>query len=246
MPEIPSIFEKQIDFDPAGDFEAFVHQAPAKWAVYLMTDASDRPIQLLCVKNLRSSLKRRLSGEEPAAGLSKRVDYREVVRRIRWRRVDSAFEADWVYFEVARQVFPQSYRGMVGFRPAWFLHVNSESRFPRYVKTIDLTPRAGEFLGPVEDKHAAARLIELVEDAFDLCRHYNLLTVAPGASACAYKGMGKCPAPCDGSISMDQYRRLMELSEKTLIDPSETIREQTRRMQAAAGELRFELAAKIK
>src|SRR5207237_9927310 len=79
-----------------------------------------------------------------------------------------------------------------------------------------------------------------------LCRHYNLLTAAPGASACAYKGMGKCPAPCDGSISMGQYRRLMELSEKTLIDPSETIREQTSRMQAAAGELRFELAARIK
>jgi len=246
MPEIPTIFEKQIDFEPGCDFEAFLRQSPAKWAVYLMTDASDRPIQLLCVKNLRASLKRRLSGEEAAAGLSKRVDYREVVRHVRWRRVDSAFEADWIYFEVARQVFPQSYRGMVGFRPAWFLHVNPESRFPRYVKTIDLTPRAGMFLGPVEDKHAAARLIELVEDAFDLCRHYHLLTAAPDASACAYKGMGKCPAPCDGSISMDQYRRLLELSEKTLVDPSETIRQQTARMQSAAAELRFELAAKIK
>ena len=42
------------------------------------------------------------------------------------------FEADWVYYETARRVFPQTYRGMVGFRPAWFLQVDPKSSFPRY------------------------------------------------------------------------------------------------------------------
>jgi len=96
VPEIASIFDHQLDFDPAGDFEEFVRQAPARWVVYLLSDADDRPVQLLCVKNLRNSLKRRLGEGEPDAGLSKRVNYRELVRRVRWRRVDSAFEADWI------------------------------------------------------------------------------------------------------------------------------------------------------
>lgn len=246
MREVESIFERQIEFDPSADFEAFLREAPAKWVVYLMSDADDRPVQLLCVKNLKYSLKRRLGGTEPTAGLSRRVDYRQLVRRVRWRRVDSAFEADWIYFEVARQVFPQSYQGMVGFRPAWFLHVDPDAPFPRYGKTIDLSPRTGEFLGPIEDKHAAGRLIEMVEDAFDLCRYYNVLTESPHGRACAYKEMGKCPAPCDGGISMEQYRRLVDYSLRALIDPAEMVREQTRRMQSAAAELRFELAAKIK
>ncbi|HWE03244.1 MAG TPA: hypothetical protein VG326_12620 [Tepidisphaeraceae bacterium] len=246
MQEIPPIFEREMDFDPRGDFEAFAKLAPAKWAVYLLCDAADRPVQLLCVKNLRYSLRRRLGSDGEQGGVSRRVNYRELVRRVKWRRVDSAFEADWIYYEAARAVFPESYRGMVGFRPAWFVHVDPEAGFPRYVKTTDLSPRPGALIGPLEDKHAAARLIETVEDAFDLCRYFNVLTQAPTGAACAYKEMGKCPAPCDGSVAMAQYRRLVEWSARILVDPAEFLRGHTERMKAAASELRFETAAKIK
>jgi excinuclease UvrABC nuclease subunit len=159
--------------------------------------------------------------------------------------VDSAFEADLVYLEIAREVFPASYRGMVGFDPAWFVQVNPENNFPRYVKTID-PRRAGVVIGPFGDKHAAARFIQLVEDAFDLCRYYNILVEAPRGRACAYKEMGKCPAPCDGSISMEQYRELIAWSARTVVSPGEFIEEHTQRMNAAAAELNFESAGKIK
>jgi hypothetical protein len=135
---------------------------------------------------------------------------------------------------------------MVGFRPAWFIHVNPDANFPRYTKTIDLLIRTGILIGPIEDKNAAGRMIELIESCFDLCRYYNILVEAPRGKACAYKEMGKCPAPCDGSISMPQYRQLIEWSARVVTDPADFIREQTRRMQQAAGELRFETAAKIK
>jgi excinuclease UvrABC nuclease subunit len=234
-----------IEFSPEDDPEAFLKRVPARWVVYLLADAVDRPVQLLCVRNLRYSLKRRLGGSEQV-GPSKRVNYRDLVRRIYWRRVDSAFEADWIYYEAARRLFPDTYQGMVGFRPAWFVHVNPDANFPRYTKTIDPTTKTGVLLGPLEDKHAAARLMQLAEDAFDLCRYYNILVEAPRAKACAYKEMGKCPAPCDGSISMEQYRRMIEWSAAVVVDPAEFVAEQTWRMQAAAADLRFESAAKIK
>jgi excinuclease UvrABC nuclease subunit len=135
---------------------------------------------------------------------------------------------------------------MIGMRPAWFLHVNPDADFPRYTKTTDLGITTGVLLGPLEDKNAAGKLIEDVADWFDLCRYYHILVEAPRAKACAYKEMGKCPAPCDGSISMPQYRRMIEWSSRAIVDPNELIREQTARMQAAAKELRFESAAKIK
>jgi excinuclease UvrABC nuclease subunit len=237
----------RADFEPSGDFDSFRKSAPAKWVVYLMTDVNDRPVQLLCVKNLRYSIERRLAAHEqvePPA--TRRINYREIVRRIHWRRVDSAFEADLIYLEAARLAFPQSYQEMVGFRQAWFVHVDPDSKFPRYVKTTDLGNRTGTYVGPFEDRNAAAKLIEQVEDWFDLCRYYNVLVESPRGKPCAYKEMGKCPAPCDGTISLEQYRRLVDLSLSTLIDPREMIRLQESRMKQAAAELKFESAAKIR
>jgi excinuclease UvrABC nuclease subunit len=239
-------FDRELPFDPAGDFDAFARDIPAKWAVYLMSDEAGRPVQLLCVKNLRYSVKRRLGIDEELTGPNRRVDYRGLVRRVSWRRVDSAFEADCIYLEFARALFPQTYQGMVGFRPAWFVHVNPDSPFPRYTKTIDLSIRTGVLMGPLEDKHAAGRLVEQAADWFDLCRYYNILIESPNGKACAYKEMGKRPAPCDGSISMDQYRRLVDWSARSIVDPAELIRDQKKRMSAAAAELRFETAGKIK
>jgi excinuclease UvrABC nuclease subunit len=240
------IFRHCTAFDPAGDLEAFLKTVPAKWVVYLLADATDQPVQLLCVKNLRASLRRRLGGDVEPCARSKRIDYRELIRRIHWRRVDSAFEADAVYLEAARAFFPRTYRGMTGFGPAWFIHVNPDANFPRYTKAIDLAPRPGLLIGPIEDKYSAARLIEDTVDRFDLCRYYNILVESPNATACAYKEMGKCPAPCDGSISMEHYRHLVEWSARSMVDPSELIQLNTHRMQAAACELKFESAAKIK
>jgi hypothetical protein len=243
-------FHDSIAFDPGADFDAFLKRVPARWVVYLLGDADERPVQLLCVKNLRYSLKRRLvdddAGPEGLAGPSRRIDYRQIVRRVWWRRVDSAFEADVVYLESARQFFPQTYRAMTGLRPAWFLHVDPDAEFPRYARTTDLSIRSGMLIGPVEDRQTANELIEQVADWFDLCRYYHILTEAPHGLACAYKEMGRCPAPCDGSISMDQYRRLVQISVSAVVAPRGMIEDQKQRMQAAAGELRFETAARIK
>src|SRR5580704_11708912 len=147
-------FDHHARFDPAEDFEQFLKQISAKWVIYLLADENDQPVQLLCVKNLRYSLKRRLGGNE-MIGPTRRVNYRDLIRNIHWRRVDSAFEADWLYYEAARQIFPQSYQGMVGFRPAWFIHLDPDSAFPRYQKTIRLNSPTGVCIGPIEDKHAA-------------------------------------------------------------------------------------------
>lgn len=245
MPDLPAIFDSRLEFAPGVEAEAFLKQLPGRWAVYLFADQADQPVQLLCVKNLRASVKRRLFGDEPI-GPSKRVNYRDIVRRIYWQRVDSSFEADWVYLEAARQLFPQSYRGMTGFRPAWFIHVNADAAFPRYTRTMDPTTKTGLLIGPVEDKHAAARVIELVEDTFDLCRYFNILVAAPHGKACAYKEMGKCPAPCDGSIGIDRYRETIRESAAAIVDPRPFIARENSRMKEAAAALQFELAARIK
>lgn len=267
MGSLAEIFDRHVAFDPAHDFDAFLKSVPGKWVVYLMAGANDEPVQLLCVKNLRYSLERRLGTVEPtvekvaeaaeqvidslqaagaALGLSRKVNYREIVRRVYWTRVDSAFEADAMFLEAARHVFPQTYRGMFGFRPAWFVHANPWATFPRYTKTNEPVKQSGVVLGPIEDKHAAQKLVHLAENLFDLCRDYSILAQSPHGGPCAWRQMNKCVGPCDGSIDLDAYRQLIAFSAAVLAEPDDYIREQRRRMKAAAAELRFEVAEKIK
>lgn len=311
------LFDGEADFSFLGEgveadgtggrLEAALERVPARWVVYLMVGENDAPVQLLCVRNLRQSLRRRLGtpvvatgretgpvvevgadpvndrrGAEPQAtevhtaerqkaeetgtdrpgsdrpgpervGAERRIDYRQIVRRVYWRRVDSAFEADLLYLAAVRQVFPATYTELIGFRPAWFLHVDVASAHPRYVRTTDLTvagrlheERGGVLLGPVEDRTSAGKLIEALEGAFDLCRYHQELLAAPGGRACAYKEMHRCPAPCDGSVSMQQYRQLVALSLRCVLDPLDAVREHEARMRQAAAELRFEIAGQIR
>jgi excinuclease UvrABC nuclease subunit len=160
--------------------------------------------------------------------------------------VDSSFEADWIYLLAARAIFPESYRGMVGYRPAWFIHVNPRTTYPRYIKTIILSGQTGTYFGPIQDKHAAQKLVHHIENLFDLCRDYTILTQSPHAGPCAWKQMGKCVGPCDGSVSLEAYRDLVQLSADVVADPQPYIEQQRERMQEAAHDLRFETAAKIK
>lgn len=239
------IFTDHAAFDPSGDLDTFLKSVPARWVIYLMSDAAGQPIQLLCVKNLRASLKRRLGGDEPV-GPTRKVNYRDVVRRISWRRVDSVFEADWQYHDAARVLFPDTYGGMSGFRKTWWICVNPDATHPRYTKTNDPTGNAGQYFGPIEEKHAAGKLVQHIEALFDLCRDYRILTQSPHAGPCAWKQMNKCVGPCDGTISMEAYRQLIAHSADVLADPAAAVDRETQRMQAAAAALAFESAAGIK
>ena len=93
---------------------------------------------------------------------------------------------------------------------------------------------AGTLQAETNAEHAAARLIQLVEDSFDLCRYYNILVESPNTKACAYKEMGKCPAPCDGTIPMSQYHQMIEQSVTAIVSPGNFIDRQTRQMNEAA------------
>ena len=246
MPDLTTLLPDALGYDPDADFYAAALAAPAKWAVCLLEAADGRPVQLLSVKNLRYCLRRRLAAPDADGGPTRRVDYRQIVRTVRWRRVDSEFEADLIYLEAARRLFPDTYRSMTGYRPAWFVHVNPDTAFPRFTKTADLSLSTGVYLGPLDSKGDAAKLIEQTQDLFDLCRFYPILVQAPDGAACAYKEMGKCPAPCDGSISMESYRHTVRWAADSVPDPAPLLADATARMKSAAAALNFEAAGRVK
>ena len=237
-------FQETVAYDPAEPVEALAERVPAAWCVYLLGDVAGRPVQLLCVKNLRASLRRRLGEPEPGDGPSRRIDYAALVRTISWTRVDSDFEQDAVYLEAARTLFPETYGAVLGFRPAWFVEVDPAATHPRFVRTNEPAAGARAF-GPLAEKGAAQKLAHAIEDLFDLCRDPAALAAAP-AGPCQWRQMGKCVGPCDGSVSLPAYRALVAHAADVLGDVDRAAVDVELRMRRAAAAQQYEAAGRIK
>jgi len=222
---------------------------PAKPGVFTFEDSGGGTLALATTSNLRRTIASRLRSPDAHAGRTRRVDYRSLVRTVLAVPVGSAFEADWAYLQLARIRLPNTYRSLLDRWQAFFIQCDPDAAFPQFVKTVHPEMCADStrvHLGPIADKHAAGRFIEALVDAFDLCRYHHILVQAPHGAACAYKEMGRCPAPCDGSISMDQYRATM----RDAIEFARTPREQWQAtiegsMRRASADLEFESAANL-
>jgi hypothetical protein len=120
--------------------------------------------------------------------------------------VFSRFEGDWVYLESVRGLFSRTYRRMIRMWRAAWLCVDVDASAPHFEATDAPIGPAGTCFGPFATLKAARRHAEMLEDLFDLCRYPHVLAQSPHGAACAYKQMGRCPAPCDGSVAMSVYR----------------------------------------
>lgn len=247
---------------------------PALPGVFVFEDENGGVLALAVTANLRRLVRARLdppssspevenpSSQEPNADTadtvvnhdppsSRRIDYRKLTRIVRAGTVGSSFEAEWLYLQYARRLLPTTYASLLDRWRTWFVHVNPEADHPRWTKTprpfAAPTGETGCYFGPIADKHAAARYIETIEDAFDLCRYHHILVQSPDASACAYKEMGRCPAPCDGSISLDDYREMIRQAADFAATPIASWRAARDDDMIRAGEqLDFEAAARFK
>ncbi len=179
---------------------------------------------------------------------SRRINLSEIVRRIWWRPAHSQFELALEYYRLARVLMPQNYRKLLGFGPAWFVHVDPEAERPQFVagKFVRSAPDEVD-LGPFATQGDAGRFIEILQDTFDLCRYHHILEQSPYGQACAYFEMGKCPAPCDGSIPLTRYREMIAEALRFTCGEHEPVYARLESaMRDAAGEQQYERAAALK
>lgn len=219
---------------------------PAKPGVLIIEDETGSTLALLQTADLRRAARGRLGPLDPEHARSRQADLRPIARRVLACTVGSAFESDWATLQLARLRLPHAYKSMLDRWQSWFLHIDADAKFPQWIKTAHPTEARGVHIGPMADKHAAARLREMLEDAFDLCRYHHILVQAPQGSACAYKEMGRCPAPCDGTVSMDHYRKQVGDSITFARSHAEARLNLERQMHEHAAAMNFEQASRCK
>lgn len=132
---------------------------------------------------------------------------------------------------------------------------NRRSRFPDKVHWLKLTnepwPRLSlvrrvldddaDYLGPFSSRKRAERSLAALHEAFPVRQCSGRLPLAPSRSACVLAEMGRCLAPCDGSVDIDGYASMVaDLRDNLLRRADEVVEAISTRMQALATEERYE------
>ncbi len=250
LPDLETLFTHTID---AGALPtAGVSPRPA---VYLLA-ADQKPILLATTANLKRAIQMRLgAGADP-----RKTDYAAITTHVRWRYVGSALAASWWYYLAALCLYPANYRSLLSWRAPWFIRISGAGSdgIPSIEITNQLDSADAHAFGPFSARSSARAAADLIIELFDLCRYEEILRKAPHGQACAYKEMGKCPAPCDGSVPLHRYHDAVAEAAALLrhIGPAcgphgdaaeiAWYAASTQEMKRAAVQMEFRQAAKIK
>lgn len=240
--ELSSLFPNRIDVQ--GEPASWAGTLPGGGGVYVLADEQDRLILLASGESLRRIITFRLAPPQEAS--KKRADLAAITRRIYWQRTYSAFETNYLFHRTARTLMPDRYLKLCSFGACWFLTINPADTIPRWAATRQLSQKGLNF-GPFPTRAGVEQFTEILDDLFSLCRYYSILEQVPNGQPCAYFEMGKCPAPCNGRISMDEYRRTVSLAADFAGgNRNETIEQWQTAMYSAARRQQFEQAEQYK
>ena len=189
-------------FGPARD-EEFFRALPARPAVFLI-EAKQHGGQPYLVRtaDLRRRVERLLRAPaEP----TKRLNLREFAAGVRYRLTGSTFEQALVFYQHAREKFPQRYRDLARLRPPVLLKVNLRNEYPRCYITRRVVGSGGFYFGPFPARKAAESFANEFLNLFKIRRCQIKIRRDPSFPGCIYSEMRMCLAPCFAGCSKQEY-----------------------------------------
>jgi DNA polymerase III subunit epsilon len=138
---------------------------------------------------------------------------------------------------------------------------NRRSKFPERTQWIKITdepfPRlsvvrvvrddGATYFGPFSRRQAAEDVTLAIYDGFPIRQCTPRLSTTAPISACALAGLGRCAAPCDGTISRDGYGEIVETVRAALsMDARSAVLGIQTRLRRLISQQRFEEAEIIR
>ncbi|WP_375423154.1 DEDD exonuclease domain-containing protein [uncultured Friedmanniella sp.] len=123
----------------------------------------------------------------------------------------------------------------------------TEEAFPRLSVVRTVREDGATYFGPFSRRQAAEDVVLAVYDSFPLRQCTPRLSAAGTGTACALAGMGRCCAPCDGSVSPDAYGGIVAQVRDTFsADARPAVAGVRTRLLRLVDQQRFEEAATIR
>lgn len=168
------------------------------------------------------------------------------VRDIEWIVVDTEIEALVLECTLIKKHRPPFNVRMRDDKSYPYITITDED-FPRVMFTRRVRKDKAKYFGPYPSAFAVRDTLQLLHKTFPLIPCGKSWTGAPVQRPCLYFHLGRCLGPCAGLADRGEYRKVLDKVERFLGGKEEMMVEDLKKeMVAAAEELDFEKAAKIR
>jgi excinuclease UvrABC nuclease subunit len=130
----------------------------------------------------------------------------EAVRRIAYQPTASPFEASWLLYLAAKDVWADDYRQRLRLKPPACVKLHMANAFPRTSVTTQIAGGDALYFGPFRSRSQAEAFDGRLLDFFGVRRCVENLEPSPGHPGCIYGEMGKCLRPCQEAVTSEDYR----------------------------------------
>jgi len=216
---------------------------PEKPGVYMFRDRRGRILYVGKARNLRNRLK---SYFQQSANLDPRKA--AMLRRVRDFAIvvtETEVEALALEANLIKQHKPRYNVILRDDKNYPYLKLTINEEWPRLEVVRRITKDGSLYFGPYIPASSVRETLAFVRRHFNIrpCRYRLDRPMRP----CVQYQMGRCPAPCAGLVSREEYLKAVGEVERFLKgEKKELIEDLEARMQRYAGELRFEEAARIR
>lgn len=207
--------------------------------VYLFRDDRGQVLYVGTSRDLRTRVRSYFTASETRSRMGEMVGLTQTVQGI---TCSTALEAEVRELRLIAQHKPR---------------YNRRSRFPEKVTFVKLTREAwprlslvkkvldddADYLGPFGSRQVAEKCLAALHETFPVRQCSDRFGRQPSRSPCVLAEMGRCLAPCDGSVDEATYAAVVRVLRDTMLRrPDEVVAAINSRMAGLAEDQRFEEA----
>ena len=228
------------------DIQEELKKLPAKPGVYIMHDAKDAIIYVGKAISLRNRVRQYFQSSRNL-GVKKEQMVQQIAR-FEYIITDSELEALVLECNLIKEHRPKYNTMLKDDKGYPYIRVTVQEDFPRVVLSRQMKKDKSRYFGPYTSVGAVKESMELMRKLYFVrnCSR-NLPRDIGKERPCLYYHIHQCKAPCQGYISKEEYRKNIDgVLDFLNGDYKKLVKELEGKMQAAAGELRFEEAGEYR
>lgn len=219
---------------------------PGSPGVYLMKDSSNNVIYVGKSKNIKNRVRSYFSGI-PAD--PKTIELVKKITDLDYILTKTEEQALILESNLIKKYKPKYNISLKDDKQYPFIKISIKESFPKVFVTRQVTKDGSRYFGPYTDVKALKRIIRLMEWIFPLrtCKRIIPEGEPVFEKSCINFQLGKCPAPCIGQITKEDYKRIVSNAANFLSGRNKIVIEDLKKeMNERSRQMKYEEAAGIR